>query len=251
MAELTTLIFDVDGTLAETEQHGHRIAFNQAFAQMQLSWEWSPELYGELLAVTGGKERIRYYMERFARDFKAPADLDGFIAELHRRKTQCFTRLLAQGQIPLRTGVARLLKEAKEAGLRLAVATTTTPANVVALLEHCGVPGIATWFEVIAAGDIVPQKKPAPDIYEYVLREMAVEPQTCIAVEDSANGVKAARGAGLTTVVTISGYTENDDFSDAALVVDRLGDPENPARVQSGPPLAGSFVTVEDLRALL
>jgi beta-phosphoglucomutase-like phosphatase (HAD superfamily) len=162
MAKLTALIFDVDGTLADTEKDGHRVAFNQAFAEVGLDWDWSVELYAKLLEVTGGKERIRYYLQRFNSQFRGPDDLDGFIADLHRRKTAHYTRMLAEGAIPMRPGVNRLLNEAMAAGVRLAIATTTTPENVSALLRYSLAPDAEDWFEVIAAGDIVPAKKTGP-----------------------------------------------------------------------------------------
>ncbi len=231
---LQALLFDVDGTLADTERDGHRVAFNLAFAEAGLEWEWSVDLYGELLAVTGGKERIRYYLEHFNRDFTPPADLDDFIAGLHKAKTAHYTALLAEGRIPLRSGVARLLREAREAGLRLAIATTTTPANVEALLTHTLGADSIGWFEVIAAGDVVPAKKPAPDIYQYALQQMALPADACLAFEDSINGIRSSLGAGLQTVITVNDYTREDDFSHAALVLDHLGEAEIPCRVLAG-----------------
>ena len=232
--DLQALLFDVDGTLADTERDGHRVAFNLAFADAGLDWDWDVELYGKLLSVTGGKERIRYYLDKFNRIFTAPADLDGFIAGLHQAKTEHYTRLLSEGRIPLRPGVERLLREAREAGLRLAITTTTTPANVEALLVHTVGAESLAWFEVIAAGDIVPAKKPAPDIYFYALNEMALEPAVCLAFEDSHNGILATRGANLKTIITVNGYTRKDDFREAALVLDTFGEPDAPCHVLAG-----------------
>lgn len=231
---LQALLFDVDGTLADTERDGHRVAFNLAFRGAGLDWEWDPDLYGKLLAVTGGKERIRHYLDNYNRTFTAPADLDGFIAGLHQAKTDHYTRLLSEGRIPLRPGVERLLREARDAGLRLAVATTTTPANVEALLVHTVGPESLDWFEVIAAGDVVPAKKPAPDIYFYAMKEMELESTACLAFEDSHNGILATRGANLKTIITVNGYTRHDDFSEAALVLDTFGEPDAPCHVLSG-----------------
>ena len=231
---LQALLFDVDGTLADTERDGHRVAFNLAFRDAGLDWEWDAALYGELLAVTGGKERIRFYLDKYNRDFVAPADLDGFIASLHKAKTAHYTALLAAGRIPLRPGVERLIQEARATGLRLAIVTTTTPANVEALLVHTLGAGSLDWFEVIAAGDIVPAKKPAPDIYDYTLKAMKLNPSNCLAFEDSLNGIRSSRGANLTTIITINDYTREDDFSEAALVLDQFGEPDSPCQVLAG-----------------
>lgn len=219
---LKALLFDVDGTLADTERDGHRPAFNAAFAEFGLDWHWDEALYGQLLAVTGGKERIQYYVDRFRPDYRKPAAFHHLVAQLHQAKTRHYTRLLAAGGIPLRPGVERLLREARAAGLTLAIATTTTPENVTALLRHSLAPDAAAWFAVIAAGDIVPAKKPAPDIYLWALGELGVEAGQCIAFEDSENGIRAALGAGLRTVVTVNDYTRTHDFSGALAVLPDL-----------------------------
>jgi len=234
MNELKALLFDVDGTLADTERDGHRVAFNRAFKDAGLDWDWSPELYGELLAVTGGKERMRYYLDKFNTDFERPANLDDFIKGLHAAKTEHYTQMLAEGAIPLRSGVKRLIAEARAAGLRLAVATTTTPANVEALLSHALAPDAMSWFEVIAAGDVVPAKKPAADIYAYAMAEMGLTAADCIAFEDSRNGILSSQGAGLKTIITVNGYTADDDFSGAAIVLDQMGEPDAPFSVLAG-----------------
>lgn len=251
MTELAALIFDVDGTLADTERDGHRVAFNRAFADAGLDWEWSVALYGELLAVTGGKERIRHYLDRYHREFSRPADLDGFIAGLHAAKTEHYTRMLSEGLIPMRSGVKRLLLEARQAGVRLAIATTTTPANVSALLHHSLAPDAAQWFDVIAAGDIVPAKKPAPDIYRWALQQLALPPEACLAVEDSHNGVLSALQADIRSIlVTTNDYTAEDDFSGASLVVDRMGGPDEPFRVRSGEVDGHRYVSLALLQEL-
>ncbi|MBV5259941.1 HAD family hydrolase [Synechococcus moorigangaii CMS01] len=234
MGQLEALIFDVDGTLANTEKDAHRVAFNRAFADVGLSWDWSVELYGQLLKVTGGKERIRFYVESWQPEMPTVGDLTAFIKDLHARKTQHYCDLLANEVLPLRPGVKRLIQEAREKGIRLAIATTTTPANVTALLTHSLAPDAVDWFEVIAAGDMVPKKKPAPDIFLYALDKMNLRADQCVAFEDSGNGWLSSRDAGLTTVVTVNNYTANQDFTGADLVLSDLGEPDQPFTVLAG-----------------
>lgn len=242
MGELRALIFDVDGTLADTERDGHRIAFNRAFAEAGLNWDWSVLLYGELLAIAGGKERIRFFLDEYRSEFQPPGDLDQFIADLHTAKTRYYQQLVREGAIPLRRGVKRLLTEAREQGMRLAIATTAALPNVIALLEHTLGADSPSWFEVIAAGDIVPAKKPAPDIYHYVLEAMNLEAQECLVFEDSNHGLTAACQAGLRTVVTVNSYTRFQDFSDAILVLNHLGEPNQPFTVIAGDARNWSYV---------
>lgn len=237
---LESLIFDVDGTLADTEKDGHRVAFNSAFSAAGLDWHWNEALYGKLLAVTGGKERMKYYIDEFRPDYQKPADFGEMVIQLHASKTRYYTDLLDQGRIPLRSGVLRLLQEARAAGLRLAIATTTTPANVSALLRNAIAPEAESWFEVIGAGDVVAAKKPAADIYDYVLKQMAIQPANCLAFEDSENGIKSSLGAGLATVITVNGYTKDHDFDGAVIVLDQMGEPGQPFSVISKTPANGA-----------
>lgn len=248
MEELQALIFDVDGTLADTERDGHRVAFNKAFAEAGLDWEWSVERYGELLRVTGGKERIRQYLAEEQPEALSEPGIDARIRDLHAAKTRHYLALLKTGAIPLRPGVPRLLDEAAAGGLRLAIATTTTPDNVTTLLEATLGSAGPSRFEVIAAGDIVPAKKPAADIYTHALEALNLPPAACLAVEDSENGVLSARGAGLEVVVVPNDYTRDQDFEGALAVVDGFGEPAQPAAVLAGPALDGPVVDVENLR---
>ncbi|MGB5642066.1 MAG: HAD family hydrolase [Gammaproteobacteria bacterium] len=231
---LKALLFDVDGTLADTERDGHRVAFNAAFDEYGTGWHWDVDLYGTLLAVTGGKERIRFYASAFLNNENLPANFEQLVPELHAAKTRHYTQLLSTGAIPLRPGIERLLKEARKANLRLAIATTTTPDNVTALLKHTLGSASLGWFDVIAAGDIVPAKKPASDIYDYALSEMKLAPYECLAFEDSHNGILSSMGAGIPTIITVNDYTREHDFSQALLVLDTLGEPDQPFTAMQG-----------------
>jgi len=250
MTQLKAIIFDVDGTLAETERDGHRIAFNQAFFEAGLDWQWDDSLYGKLLAVTGGKERLRYYLSDFNTSFNYDGDIDELLASLHASKTKHYVKLLEDKAIALRPGVSRLIKEVREAGLRVSIATTTTPANVTALLSSTLGEESIDWFDCIAAGDIVPAKKPAPDIFEYCLQEIGLSANECLVFEDSGNGVLSSCGANIPTIVTMNKYTEYDDFTGAAVVLDQIGDESHHCKVISGHELAGDYVTVDDLKRI-
>ncbi len=246
---LSALLFDVDGTLADTEE-AHRLAFNQAFADAGLEWEWSVSLYAKLLAVTGGRERIRHYIDHHQPRFARPADLVNWIALLHKAKTAAYTNAVETAGLPLRPGIKRLLSEARSAGLRLAIATTTSPANVTALLQKTLDQDSGVWFEVISAGDVVPKKKPAPDIYMHTLRELDIDPAQCLSFEDSENGVRSSLGAGVIPVVTVNDYTRDHDFSGAAVVLDHLGEPDQPFSILRGEMSGGHYVDLAALRRL-
>ncbi|MHC4042300.1 HAD family hydrolase [Bradyrhizobium sp. 23AC] len=214
------LIFDVDGTLAETEEL-HRQAFNHAFARHGLDWQWDRAVYKDLLRVTGGKERMRAYQERLG---IAPALSDADIAALHRIKTAHYAGLVETGCCSLRPGVIELLAAAKARGQRLAIATTTSHGNIDALLSQALGAGWAAEFDAIVAGDDVRHKKPAPDVYLETLARLRLDAADCVAIEDSANGLIAASRAGIPVLITRSMFFADDDFSAARAVLDDLSE---------------------------
>jgi HAD superfamily hydrolase (TIGR01509 family) len=217
---IKAIIFDVDGTLADTEE-GHRLAFNKAFGLSGLGWNWDVSLYERLLAVTGGKERIRYYLSDFLPAVAKPAD---FVQQLYAVKTQEYTAMVRSGQIPLRPGIKTLIETAHEAGIALGIATTTAPDNVAALLEMGLGPRWADLFGAVGCGDMVPHKKPAPDVYLMVLQQLGVQAAECIALEDSDNGLRASLAAGIRTYITVNAYTRTHRFEGAAAVFEDLSD---------------------------
>lgn len=239
---IKAIIFDVDGTLADTED-GHRQSFNKAFAESGLDWNWDVALYDKLLKVTGGKERIKHFVETCMPGFPKPADYEGFVKSLHAIKTRHYTAMLGEGHIPLRPGIAQLIQDAHAAGITLAIATTTTAENVSALLEVGLGRNWADYFAANGCGDIVPRKKPAPDIYFWVLDRLGLPAADCIAVEDSENGLRSSLAAGIRTFVTVNHYTRKQDFAGAAAVFDDLGKLDDFYR-SSGLPLSKSPLSV-------
>ncbi len=232
--ELKALIFDVDGTLTDNECDGHRVAFNRAFHDAGLDWNWDVPTYLRLLEVFGGKERIRYYIEDFLSGFRPPENIDEFIRKLHKRKTEHYLALLKSGALPLRPGVERLLKEAHSAGLKLAIASTTTFENAILLIKVSLGEKSLDWFDVIACGDVVANKKPAPDIYLYALEQLGLSAAECLVIEDTEAGLASAKAAGLVCVITVNETTRNQDFTGAAIVLDQLGEPERAFTVLAG-----------------
>ncbi len=224
---LKALIFDVDGTLADTES-AHRNAFNAAFRDVGLDWHWSESLYAGLLDVTGGKERLQYYWSLIDPDEAGGSKVRETIEAVHAIKTRHYDAMVGAGQLPLRPGILRLIREAVAAQMPMAIATTTTPANIDALLRT---PLGSDWrkmFVAVCDGTTVGNKKPAPDVYLAALAALALPGADCVAIEDSENGLRAARAAGIPTLVTPTAYTLGHQFSGAMLLLPHLGDPEQP-----------------------
>lgn len=233
---MKALIFDCDGVIVDTERDGHRVAFNETFKTKGLDVEWSVELYGELLKIAGGKERMRHYFEQEGWP-AAAAERDVYIKELHQAKTDAYMRIIEDGRLPLRPGVARLVGEAVDAGLLLAVCSTSNERAVNTVVEKMLGPARRSQFRAILAGDVVSKKKPDPEIYLLAGKTLGVDAGQCVVVEDTRNGLLAAKRAGMRCVVTTSGYSADEDFAEADAVVSELGDPPS---VQ---------VTVSDLMA--
>ncbi|UFS60524.1 HAD-IA family hydrolase [Subtercola endophyticus] len=225
---MPALIFDCDGVLADTERDGHLVAFNQIFDEFGLPVHWTEADYAVKVLIGGGKERLASLLTpEFVAEAGLPTDPGeqaALVARWHKRKTEIYTALVASGALPGRPGIERIVVEAAAHGYTLAVASTSAEASVRAVLEHAVGAERASTFHVFA-GDIVAAKKPAPDIYLAALEALDLQPDEAVVVEDSNNGLRAALAAGLNTIVTVSSFTVDEDFTGAALVVSSLGEP--------------------------
>lgn len=235
---MEALIFDCDGVLVDTERDGHRVAFNRAFEQLGLDLTWDEELYGELLKVSGGKERMRYYFNETGWPDQAEGREDEFIKEAHALKTSIFMDIIEGGELKLRSGVKRMVDEALDDGLRLGVCSTSNQRSVNLVVETMLGPDRKQEFDFILAGDIVSEKKPDPEIYNMALDRLDVPAEKCVVIEDTRNGLLAAKGAGMRCLITKSVYTAGEDFTEADRVVDELGDPPS------------NCIQIDDLRTL-
>lgn len=255
---MTALVFDCDGVLADTERDGHRVAFNRMFAELGVPLEWSVETYRDKLRIAGGKERMASELTpEFVRANGLPEDPEGqaeLIARWHRRKTEIYTQMVQEGLLPPRPGVTRIITEAQDAGWKLAVASTSAEPSVLAILRQAVGPERAARFDAVLAGDVVPAKKPAPDIYLMALDRLGTDPASTLVVEDSRNGLLAATSAGLRCVMTVNDYTRDEANDEAVLVVSSLGDPggeRTEVIANRGSAQPGAYITLTDLQHCL
>jgi len=251
---LRALLFDLDGTLADTERLGHRPAYNRAFKKLGLPFRWGPKLYRKLLKHTGGQERLLHYLRRYRPELgehaaAATTDAKAWASAVHELKSRYFRRMVRRGQIPLRPGVARLMHEAREGGVRIAIVTSASRATLRPFLRYVLGPERVREIELMICGEDVAHKKPAPDLYLLALRRLDLAAGDCIAIEDSASGLEAANAAGIPTVITTNDNTAHEEFDGALLVTDTLGEPEAPANVLKGA-LEGACVTLATLHRL-
>lgn len=250
MKILQGIIFDVDGTLADTEDV-HRLAFNHVFQEYGLDWNWTPELYRELLAISGGRERIADFGRRLRRRFASDAAFTDFVVAMHKAKTRKYAAMLTEGEVRLRPGIRRLLEEARAAGLKLGIATSSARSNIETLLDNNLPPGWRDWFVALETCDSVPEKKPSPAVYLAALARLGTEAHHTVALEDTRNGLAAARAAGLVTIVTTHRFTREHTFPDADLVVDSAGEPNAPFSVLQGSSFGHHYVDLSLFETLL
>jgi HAD superfamily hydrolase (TIGR01509 family) len=251
---LRALLFDLDGTLAETESYGHRPAYNDAFRELGLSFRWGERLYKRLLERASGKERLHHYLRRYRPELGPHADAiaeseEAWVEHVHALKSQHFDRRLSQGEVPLRPGVSRLLHEASDSGLRLAVVSNASARSIKSFLKHGLGSNLTRRVSLVVGGESGLKRKPAPDLYRHALDRLKLAHYECIAIEDSEVGLAAARGAGIPTVITVNAETLSQDFQGASLVLDHLGDPGATAAVLRGH-MDEPWLTLKTLRRI-
>lgn len=235
MGKIKAVFFDQDGVIIDTEKDGHRVSFNMTFKEFGFTDEWGVDYYHELLQIAGGKERMKHHLQ--TKGFSKPVppeQVDDLIKDMHKRKTALFVELIETGKLPLRPGIHRFMKEAMQAGLKIGVCTTSNEQAARAITEKI-LSDIK--FDIVLAGDVVSKKKPDPEIYNLALSKTGLKPDEVIVVEDSKNGVLAAKAAGIHVVVTTNYYTAKEDVSGGDIIVTCLGDPDGEkGRLTKGDP---------------
>ena len=250
MRKLKAIIFDVDGTLAATEET-HRQAFNAAFKEFDIPFQWSVSEYIELLNISGGKERIFKFLESKKFEASGNENLRTYTLKVHQRKSEIYREKLIAGHIGPRNGVKRLIKEARQKGISMAIATCTSTANIEVVLRSALGEDALSYFETLVSCDLVVDKKPSPAVYQYALASLGLKPENCIVVEDTSNGNRAALSAGLKTVITTHPLTVDEDFTSASLVIDQLGEPDKHFTVNSGDSFGAGYVDVDLLEKII
>jgi len=250
MRKLKAIIFDVDGTLAATEET-HRQAFNAAFKEFNTPFQWSVSEYIDLLNISGGKERILKFLQ--SKEFKAPGNesLREYTLKVHQRKSEIYREKVIAGHLGLRNGVERLIKEARQKGVSMAIATSTSTANVETVLKNAIGKDALSYFETLVSCDLVADKKPSPAVYQYALANLGLKPENCVAIEDTSNGNRSALAAGIKTVISTHPLTVDEDFTGASLVIDQLGEPEKLFAVSSGNSFGAGYVDVDLLEKII
>lgn len=244
--KLKGIIFDVDGTIADTEEI-HRQAFNQTFEEFKINWHWSVDDYRKILFISGGKERFKKFLNEDEALKSTIKDPESFIKELHKRKSEHYRSILESENTELRPGVIRLINEARDCGLQIGVATSSSMANLTSLFYTTENIEPSELFNSIVTSDTVQDKKPSPAVYQCVLAGLGLEPDVCVAIEDTQNGNLAALAAGLKTIITTHAYTIDNDFTGATIVANNLGEPDKPFSVSQGNSFNKSYVDVEML----
>ncbi|MEM7467817.1 MAG: HAD-IA family hydrolase [Pseudomonadota bacterium] len=247
---LQGVIFDVDGTLADTEEI-HRQAFNLAFKQFELDWEWTPKLYEELLRISGGHERITFYGADLRENFQSDSEFRNYVLTIHGVKTEIYRDLLHSGAVKLRPGVERLLEECRRENLVLGIATSSKYANLKVLLDNNLGSEWPEWFQSVKTCDTIDEKKPSPAVYNAVLADIPVPASSCVAFEDTKNGMLAATSAQICTIITTHFFTRNHHFPKASLVIDHLGEPDKPFNVSAGNAEGADYVSVNLMDTVL
>ena len=250
MRKLKAIIFDVDGTLAATEET-HRQAFNEAFREFDIPFQWSVSEYIDLLNISGGKERIYQFLKSQTFDIPGKENLRDYTRKVHQRKSEIYREKLIAGHIGLRNGVERLIKEARQKGIIMAIATCTSTENVEVLLKNALGGTALSYFDTLVSCDLVADKKPSPAVYQYALANLGLKPENCVVIEDTSNGNLAALAAGMKSVITTHPLTVDEDFTGASLVIDQLGEPDEHLTVFSGNALGASYVDIDLLEKII
>lgn len=254
---LKAVLFDVDGTMADTEPKGHLPSYNSAFKKLGLNWKWTRKFYRhDLLQLSGGRERIDHFLQEYdppiaGHESAIEADRVAWINDVHKLKSEIFAQRVQGGKVPLRPGVDRLIRELSQSGIQLVIVTNASRATLEPFLAHTLGSNLRSRFDLVVSGEQVGKKKPEPDVYLRALELLRLEADECVAIEDSEMGLTSAFRAGISTLVTVNADTRHHNLRKAKLVVNHLGDPDQPSRALRGKLADGEWITPEALERLL